>query len=448
MLIQYYPLIYTASRGLDYNLWLSPPNVSQTAVDICRRSMADDLYGSSNKPKRVYVKTSEFLLWGVCLNNSFMTALDPYYYTDAFDRPIRGFYGAYIPLPLTDDADYPQSLPLDFDKGHPFTQNMLFAPFVQPYWTVNLQSELNKNAPMQKLSLDDQLSQTDNDFSLSFPREGFYRALASRNDESLNRIIQRLIRSKENVGIVTGVENQNQARDLAKLFNIQFIERINLFEDADIEIEPKPKPAPEPELKPELEREPESYDDNFDDNEFDDENIRGNYKRPISPGYGTPSLSSRPFRRKPFDSDASQLDNEVDSSDRLSIFRDKCDGSDETTENLFACIVRFIRTLFSFLSFFSPVRSCLPNELEDQDEERLPELQRKQPWVSRRGVHKPDSSAPDKEPFVKGRRIISENRNPSFDNLPPSSNSETDYSVQDLIDPIIPKDENDSNDLL
>lgn len=442
MKIQYYPLIYTASRGLDYNLWISPPNVCQTAVEICRRSMADDLYGVSNNPKRLYVKTPDFLLWGVCMNNRFMTALDPYYYTDAFGRPIRGFYGAYIPLPLANDAHYPQSLPLDFDDGLPFTQNMLFQPFVQSYWTVNSSSELNRIAPIQNLILDDeQLSQTETDFSLSVPQPGFYRGLASRSDESLNRIIQRLFLSKQNVGIVTGVESQTQARDLAKLFNIQFIERTTLSEDSDIEIEPKPKPEQKPEPRPEEEE---------DDDEFDDENIPGKYEPSISWGSGNKSRSRRPFRKNPFGSKASQQEKSDNSSGRRFTYDDNSDENADSTDNLFDCIIRIIMKIFRPIWKTSPNRSDnVQNKPKDQDNPSQPDTQREQTSIFRQRVRQPENSTPVKKPFVQGRKIISETHKfLSFDNLPSSPNSETDSNGQDLNNPTQPHDNNDSNDSL
>ena len=426
MNIQYYPLIYTATRGLDYNLWLSPPNVNNIAIDICRRCLADDLYGVSHKTKRLYVKTADFLLWGVSISNSMMIALDPYYYTDAVNRPIRGFYGAYIPL--DSGIVFPQSLPLDFDEGLPFTQNMLFEPFVEPYWTVNSRSELKLTAPMQDLMLDDddclQQDVSALESSLSVPAQGFYYRLAPRSDENLNSLIQSLVRSQKNVGIVTGVESLTQARDLAKLFNIQFIELAKATEDSEIEIDPKPT------LPPVVESDSNSDSDEY---ESEDEEWESDSTSSTSFDYPASDIHNNPiftFRNKTakIQYDPEPLNNRTQGNNLSGIFSSGED--DNIDEDMLSLFLRYILKIWNSMWVTSPN--------ESNDVQSAPPEKEEQPSASQQEL--PSS---EKKPFVPARNTI----NPAFENRPDSAFSDDyDNNSKLLNNRFLSNFDNDAND--
>ena len=436
---QYYPLIYTATRGLDYNLWLSPPEVNSLAVDICRRCMADDLYGMSHHAKRLYVKTSEFLLWGVSISNSMMIALDPYYYTDAFNRPIRGFYGAYIPL--DSGIDIPKTLPLDFDEGLPFTQNMLFEPFVEPYWTVNSRSELNQTAMIQNLTMEDDDSLqgvSAFDASLNNPSFGYFYGLAPRSDEKLNGIIQSFVRSQKNVGIVTGVESLTQARDLAKLFNIQFIELANATEDSEIEIDPKPvcPPVVEP-FESSYANEDESEDEEWES----DFSSSTSFDIPASNRKNNINTSIFKFRNKSakIHYNPEPLNNRTQRNSLAGNFSSgEDDNIDKDNEDMISSFFRYILNLWNSMWGTSPNESNDVQSVPPEKEEQPSETMTEQPEVFRQELSKSGG-----KPFVSARHII----NPAFENRPDFAFSDDyDNNPKLLNNRFLPRDDNDEND--
>ena len=443
MNIQFYPLIYTATRGLDYDLWLSPPDITRDAVDICRRCMADDLYGMSHKAKRLYVKTTDYLLWGVSISNSMMIALDPYYYTDAFNRPIRGFYGVYIPL--DSESVIPKTLPLDFDEGLPFTQNMLFEPFVQPYWTINSRSELKQTASLQNMTLEDDCSLQQNvsalDSLLPVPAQGFYYGLAPRNDENLNRIIQSFVRSQKNAGIVTGVESLTQARDLAKMFNIQFIELVNTTEDSEIEIDPKPARPPV------VESDCNSYSN---EDESEEEEWDFDFSSPTSFDYPASNRRNRdiPFtRQNPFRNLPSSRQTELSGKKDIDSLQGNI-GTDNSSSVLFKPhdnydVYAAIMHIKSWaLNLFSNGNNNVQNNPLEK-EKQMPEIKDEPPSVFQQKLSKSEE-----KPFVAGRRTMTVNpHNPAFENRPDSAFSD-DYDNNPKLSKIrfLPNLDNDVND--
>ncbi len=112
---QFYPIVLTRTalrnsakgrEGYDFALRVCPPNFSSELRELIGEAINEDRYPSATTPRRVYYRTSEFVLWGLALHNEWFLPSET---TEALDlsdgeKRLRGFWGGTIDLKQIDAA--------------------------------------------------------------------------------------------------------------------------------------------------------------------------------------------------------------------------------------------------------------------------------------------------------------------------------------------------------
>lgn len=96
MNIQHY--CYTRGVNVDYSDFSKPRNISEKDIDAIRNRilaiMGDNVEKNTSKPKWVLMKKREYIIWGICCENKYLTDTDMY--KDKKNRPILGFFAVVI----------------------------------------------------------------------------------------------------------------------------------------------------------------------------------------------------------------------------------------------------------------------------------------------------------------------------------------------------------------
>lgn len=136
-----YAYVYTRTRNVDYDVFIKPsskniPDCALSEVEAMVEGLIDaDGEDTTNHPQYLLVKRTNYLIWGVFVNNSSLDLPDEYK-TDKFKRGIRSFI-ASICIGNMDGVSLPLDTPF-FCKVYRDTIIPIWNNVTIPYTEINI----------------------------------------------------------------------------------------------------------------------------------------------------------------------------------------------------------------------------------------------------------------------------------------------------------------------